>query len=147
MSSMKDLYTEYFPKLVRVLPMGDAHFIAQLYTCQLLPGDAKESIAAKATRADKASFFLGNYIETGFDDDGSNPLFVELLKLMQRSGDLVLKKVASDIDSQIKRSTVLLVIITFVDMMCILCRYDAYRCFCMYIHKCITIAGVLTWMT
>ena len=137
MSSMKQLYTDYYTKLVRVLPMNDALFMAHLYSSQFLPGDAKESVAARTTRAEKASFFLDNYIEKGFEDDGSNPLFLELLKLMQRSDNLTLKSVANDIDSKRKQSTVLLVIITLFcgcdmyvyceDMM----HTDQFRCFCM----------------
>ena len=82
--------------------MSDAIFIARLYASQFLPGDAKEATAARPTRADKATFFLDNYIANGFEDDGSNPLFSELLNLMERSDDMVLKTVAKDIKSKVK---------------------------------------------
>ena len=104
MSKVKDVYTAYSKKLARVLPMNDVFFIAQLYASQLLPDEVKISIAARATRAEKASFFLGNYIEKGFDDNGNNPLFLHLLKLMQGSGDLLTKSLANEISSRINES-------------------------------------------
>lgn len=103
MPSLKDVYDEYYPKLIRVLPMNDSLFIAQLYSKHFLPGDAKDSIMARATRADKATYFLDNYIANDFDDEGtSNSLFVELIRLMEKSDDLVLKSVAKEIRSKIK---------------------------------------------
>ena len=131
MSSMKQLYTDYYNKLVKVLPMKDRIFLGYLHHRQFLSDDAMQSIAARTTRAERAAFFLDNYIEKGFDDDESNPLFLELLKLMQESDDLFVKSVAHSI---YKQSTVLLVIIIFVDIICILCRYDAYKCGQMFLH-------------
>ena len=77
--------------------MGDLIFLAQLYISGFLLGDARESIAAKATRANKAAYFLDVYINPGFDDDNTNPLFTELLDFMERNEDIVLKTVAKDI--------------------------------------------------
>ena len=98
---MKDVYTDYYSKLIIVLPMNDPIFIAKLYASQFLPGDAKEAVAARVTRAEKATFFLDNHIKNGFDDDGSNPLFLDLLKLMEKSDDIVLQSVAKEIRSKI----------------------------------------------
>ena len=98
---MKEVYTNYYPKLVKVLPMNDAIFMAQLYASQFLPGDAKETIAARATRADKASCFLDRYIVAGFEVDESNPLFVKLLNVMEESDDIVLQSVAKEIRNKI----------------------------------------------
>ena len=109
MSKMKDVYKAYYAKLVKVLPMSDAIFMAQLYVSQLLTDDAQISIGARVT-AEKASFFLDNYIERGFDDDGSNPLFLNLLKLMQRSDNLELKSVANEINSRINEGTIYYVV-------------------------------------
>ena len=110
MSKMKDVYKAYYAKLVKVLPMSDGLFMAQLYISQFLPDEVKISIAARATCAEKAAFFLDNYIEKGFDDDGSNPLFLDLLKLMQKSGDLELKSVANEINSRINEGTIYYVV-------------------------------------
>ena len=101
MSSMRQLYTDYYTKLVRVLPMNDALFMAHLYSSQFLPGDAKETIAARATRADKASCFLDRYIVAGFEVDENNPLFVKLLDVMEKSDDIVLQSVAKEIRNKI----------------------------------------------
>ena len=113
MSKMKDAYKAYYAKLIRVLPMSDALFIAQLYVSQLLPDEVKISIAARATHAEKAAFFLDNYVEKGFDDDGSNPLFLDLLKLMQGSHDLELKSVANEINTRINEGTIYYVVIYY----------------------------------
>ena len=102
MPTLKEVYLEYYPKLIRVLPMTDAIFIAKLYASQFLPGDAKESISARPTRADKATYFLDNCIANAFDDDGSNELFADLVKLMEKSDDMVLKKVAKEINEKIR---------------------------------------------
>ena len=101
MPTLREVYLEYYPKLIRVLPMSDAIFIARLYASRFLPGDAKEAIAARPTRADKATFFLDNYIDGGFDDDGTNPLFSDLLNLMEKSDDMVLKSVAKEIKKKL----------------------------------------------
>ena len=149
MSSMTKVYLEYYPKLIKVLPMNNDLFIQQLCANHFLPGDAKECIMAKATLAEKAAFFLDNYISIGFDN-GSNPLFLDLLKLMEGSENWELRSVAKEINSKII-GTVLLVIIMFVDMMCILhiihtscaCRawnkLDSFAC--TYIHTYIRIDG------
>ena len=76
MSSMTKVYHEYYPKLIKVLPMNNDLFILQLCASHFLPGDAKECIMAKATLAEKAAFFLDNYISIGFDN-GNKPLFLD----------------------------------------------------------------------
>ena len=83
--------------------MTDAIFIAKLYASQFLPGNAKDLISARPTRADKATYFLDNCIANAFDDDdGSNELFADLVKLMEKSDDIVLKKVAKEINEKIR---------------------------------------------
>ena len=82
--------------------MSDAIFIAKLYASRFLPGDAKEAIHARPTRADKATYFLDNYIDGGFSDDGTtNELLSELLNLMEKSDDMVLKSVAKEIKKKL----------------------------------------------
>jgi len=82
--------------------MDNPPFVVQLYCSGFLFGDAKESIAAKATRANKAAYFLDECINPGFDDDNTNPLFTKLLELMERSDDEVLNTVAKDIKSKMQ---------------------------------------------
>lgn len=101
MSTLKDVYLEYYPKLIRVLPMDDAYFRANLNASRFLPGDAKAMIESRPTRADKASYFLDNFIANAFEDDGSNSMFSDLLNLMERSDDSALKSIAA----QIKKKT------------------------------------------
>ena len=100
-SKTRPIYHDFYPKLIRVLPLSDAIFVAQLVKNGFLPGDTKESIKAKPTPAEKTTFFLDNCIAPGFNDDGSNPLFNQLLELMERSDNMVLKSVAKEIKSKL----------------------------------------------
>ena len=98
MPTLKEIYVKFYPNLVAVLPMDDATFMAQLYSNNLLPGDGKAKVEAQQTRADKASYFLDNYVEKGFVvDDSTNPTFYSLLSVMQSNDDPLLKSVAGTI--------------------------------------------------
>ena len=101
MSSMKQVYMDYYPKLMQVLPMNDALFIAQLYAGRFLPGDTKDVIQSRHTRAEKVQCFLDNCIKPAFLDDESNDIFLALLKMMENSDNVVLKSVAKEIESKI----------------------------------------------
>ena len=57
--------------------MDDTIFIAELYSCGLLPGDSKAVIESKSTSVAKASYFLDHVIHRGveFDFDILGKLF------------------------------------------------------------------------
>ena len=101
MSTMKSVYAHYYSKLIQVLPMEDAIFMGQLFTGQFLPGDTKATIAAKETRAKKATFFLDDQITPSFKDDGSSQEFLNLLDLMMNTDFTNLKSLAQEIKSKI----------------------------------------------
>ena len=101
MPTMKSVYGEYYLKLIKVLPMDDPIFIAQLFSRQCLPGDTKAAVAARATRAEKATFFLDKVIEMEFKVDGSNPVFLNLLNLMMNTDYMNLKSLAEEIKSKL----------------------------------------------
>ena len=79
-----DVFRYFYVQLVKKLPMDDAIFTAQLFSHDLLPGDAKEQVEAKATRADKTTYFLDHMIKPSLANTfvGS---FNKLLKVMEDS--------------------------------------------------------------
>ena len=85
------------------------HFIEQLHTSQFLCGDAKDRIMKRVTRDEKASFFLDYYVTRGFIGDHNNPLFENLLWLMERSDDMVLKSLAEEIANKLSIIGIVLV--------------------------------------
>ena len=98
--TVRDVYFQHYEKLIKVLPMNDTTFIAKLYASGLLNRNGKEAIGPNTmpTQANKAEYFLDNYIETGFIQyDGSNQLFLQLLNVMENSDYEVLKEVTEEI--------------------------------------------------
>ena len=60
--STSEVFQQFFVKLIKILPMDDPLFTAELFTCDLLPGNLKQKIEAKETRVDKATCFLDDKI-------------------------------------------------------------------------------------
>ena len=82
MSQIKTIYVNYVNKLVKCLPMDDTHFITNLSSQQLLPGDTESKIKALSTQADKASYFLSHVIKPALDIDDISG-FNKFLSVMQ----------------------------------------------------------------
>ena len=85
---------KFYARLVKHLPMDDAEFRASLKTGGLLPGNLKQVIASKPTRADKAECLL---------DDGINNdinTFSKLLTVMGNSDYDQLKLLVNEIHGQ-----------------------------------------------
>ena len=79
--TLKQVFQDYYPKLVEILPMNDATFIAELVPHGLLPGDLKHQLEAQNTSKDKATHFLDNAIKPSINiDDDSN--LTKLLSVM-----------------------------------------------------------------
>lgn len=96
---MEDVFKEFYPKLVKALPMDDVEFTSQLYSRNLLPGNLKKQVDAKPTTADKAMHFLDYGIEPGFSsDDGT--LFHDLLSIMNESNNRVTMQLAKKISGK-----------------------------------------------
>jgi len=90
------LFVNYYSKLVQQLPMNDAVFRSKLYSSELLPGNLKEEIQAKPTKADMAEHFLDNSIKY------SVPNFKKLIALMLQYSDNVLQKTANEITKKME---------------------------------------------
>ena len=54
----KEVYRRFYAKLVKSLPMTDAHFRAALVSKQLFCGDLLDQVDVKRTNADKSEHFL-----------------------------------------------------------------------------------------
>ena len=90
----ESIIERFYEKLVKQLPMDDAEFRASLKSARLLPGNLKNIIASKPTRADKAECFL----DDGINNDIEN--FSKLLTVMETSDYDQLKSLASEIQAE-----------------------------------------------
>ena len=99
-----DVYKQFYAKLVKTLPMNDVSFVAELYSRDLLPGDAKDEVKSKATRASKAAYFLDNVIEPSLENTFGN--FNKLLKVMEDSEYNDLKELAKLITTRLMTGAV-----------------------------------------
>ena len=70
---------KFYAQLVKHLPMDNPDFRASLKSAGLLPGNLKQVIASKPTRADKAECFL----DDGINNDINS--FSKLLTVMENS--------------------------------------------------------------
>ena len=78
------IFQQFYPELVQTLPMGDAIFMAILYSRDLLPGNLKEHIESLPTSVDKSSHFLDHVIKPSVNS-GDASRFDELLNVMEDS--------------------------------------------------------------
>ena len=62
-----EVFQQFYPDLVNVLPMNDVTFIAILFKRDLLSGNLKDLISAKNTRQEKSTYFLDNSIKINID--------------------------------------------------------------------------------
>ena len=76
---MEQAIKQFYPELVRALPMNDACFRSLLYRADLLPGNLKEEVKSKPTRAEKAEHFLDQRINNNVTN------FIKLLEVMEKS--------------------------------------------------------------
>ena len=70
---------KFYVKLIACLPMDDAYFRANLKTAGLLPGNLKDAVTSKSTRAEMAEHFLDKGINNNIDN------FSKLLTVMKNS--------------------------------------------------------------
>jgi len=95
MSSVLDVYYEFNPKLVTILPLHDPIFSSYLVRKGLFSGNTKAMVKAQPTQAGAASYFLDNVIENSLTNDDTEP-FEKLLAAMEEFSKQ-LKAVAGDI--------------------------------------------------
>ena len=94
-----DVFQKFYVQLVQTLPMNDAIFIAQLFSCNLFPGNLMEEIRAKPTAADKTTHFLDYGIKPGLRN-GNRKLFEDLLLVMNESDNPVIIQLAKEINGK-----------------------------------------------
>ena len=99
-----EVLKKHYSKLVKALPMNDAIFVAELYSCDLLPGDLRDQLnLPHRTSADKATLFLNNVIEPSVTSSvGSS--FDKLLTVMEDCDHESVKELAKLIRTSLMSS-------------------------------------------
>ena len=87
----ENVIEKFYEELVKYLPMNDAKFRATLKTAGLFPGDLKNAVTSKSTRAEMAEYFLDNGINNDIE------IFSKLLNVMKNSKYVKLKVLANEI--------------------------------------------------
>ena len=108
----KSVYRDFHLKLLESLPMGDVLFLELLKHQNLLPGDLKQQVQTKATRMEKAVWFLDNAIEHSLNIDNFEPL-CKLLNVMADEMYLknnTLKQLATEIEQELDKQTSLITV-------------------------------------
>ena len=96
MSSVLDVFQEYYTELMRALPMNDKYFVAELYSKKLLPGNLKADIESLPTSAERASKFLDDVIKPSVENNDCTK-FHTLLRLMKENDDVTVKQLADTV--------------------------------------------------
>ena len=78
----KAVFQHFYSKLVNILPMDNATFMAELYKSGLLPGDLKSLISVQDTQKKKSAYFLDNAIKPSVTSDVGTS-FSKLLTVME----------------------------------------------------------------
>ena len=104
--SAREVFQQFYSKLVETLPMDDAVFVAELFSNDLLPDDLWNQLKLlHRTSADKAVLFLDSVIEPSVTSDGGSS-FDKLLHVMEDSEYQHLKELAELIGTSLtKRSS------------------------------------------
>ena len=123
----KIVYRDFYLQLLESLPMGDVLFLELLKHQNLLPGDLKQQVQARATRMEKAVWFLDNAIEHPLKTDNFEPL-CRLLTVMTDELHLKndsLKQLAAEIEQELDEETSFVKGITKGKKVCmlVLCSY------------------------
>ena len=73
--AIKKVYRDFHLKLLESLPMHDAAFLELIKDQNLFSGDLRGQAQARATRMEKAAWFLDNAIDCPLRIDKFEPLF------------------------------------------------------------------------
>jgi len=84
--------------------MDDNVFISELKMNYLLPGSAKDHICALRTPKDKSEYLLSHVIHPCITTFGDVTYFNNLLKVMEESGYIHVKKLAQQIKSRLNHA-------------------------------------------
>ena len=93
----------HYPELLRLLPMDDNMFVAELFKNNLLPNNLKAVIHSSSTRADKATEFLDSVIKPSAENL-NDVNFNVLLQVMMSSNDNAVKQLAEAIISVLNQN-------------------------------------------
>ena len=103
--SASEVYNQFHPNLVEVLPMNDQQFLKSLVSSGLLSVDLLNQVETKETPTEKAKCFLVNKIShdvsRGYFDS-----FYELLNKMKDNGNDNVQALAIRIKNALKQETV-----------------------------------------
>ena len=103
--STSEVFRQFYVKLIKILPMNDPLFTAELFASDLLPGYLKQKIEAEKTPVDKAKCFLDHKISSNVSV-GYSTSFNKLLDVMEDSGNDSLKELAKEIKTVLKEGPV-----------------------------------------
>ena len=101
------MYRDFSLKLLESLPMDDVVFLELLKDHNLFSGDLKEQVQARATRREKAVWFLDNAIDRPLSIDNFEPL-CKLLTVMTDEVHLnndSLKQLAYTMKQELEKET------------------------------------------
>ena len=104
------MYKDVIVQLLESLPMDDVIFLKLLEHHRIFSGDLKEQVQAKATRREKAAYFLDNGIELPLNIGFFEPL-CKLLSIMNDETYLKnnsLKQLAARIEQELDKETSLI---------------------------------------
>ena len=96
----KKIFCEFNPDLVKILPLKDPYFLAELTKQHLFSGNLKAEVMAESTQANATTKFLYTAIECSLDVDDREP-FDRLIQVMEKFGNLTLNKLAQDIKQEL----------------------------------------------
>jgi len=99
----KEVYREYFTKLIKSMPMDDSLFVGMLLESELFPGDTEGKVKAQTTQTEKATYFLSHVIKPSLDVD-SRVYLDKLLLVMSESGYKHVEELSRKIKSEIANS-------------------------------------------
>ena len=93
-----EVFQQFYSKLVKILPMDDAMFTAELFSNDLLPGNLKNQLKlVHKTSADKAVILLDSVIGPNVTNGNDGSSFDKLLYLMENSEYQHVKELAKQI--------------------------------------------------
>ena len=104
------MYRDFHLQMLESLPMDDVVFLELLKQQNLFPGDLKQQVQARATRMEKALWFLDNAVYGPLSIDNLEPL-CKLLTVMTDKIYLnsdSLKQLATKFEQKLEKETSLI---------------------------------------
>ena len=98
--STTELFEQYHPILVYLLPVKDTDFIDKLLEHDLLSEDVKSKLESLTVPYERSSYLLNNVIKPGLVV-GNNRCFVNLLSVMKCSKHDLVKDLAIKIEKEL----------------------------------------------